>query len=75
MRGSEGGFQASLIAPKTHILFVAQAETAALHIAMVFCMELGLNQVILEGDAKVVIDAVNAKSEDNSWFGQEIEDL
>ncbi|XP_042954621.1 uncharacterized protein LOC122291036 [Carya illinoinensis] len=75
LRDSEGGLQATFTAPKTHILLAFQAKVSALHRAMELCSELGLNQVIIEGDAKVVIDSVNSKNEDNSWLGQEIDDL
>lgn len=34
-----------------------------------------LYQVSFEGDAKVVIDAVNSNKEDNSWLEQVTKDL
>ncbi|XP_042962509.1 uncharacterized protein LOC122296782 [Carya illinoinensis] len=69
LRDPEGGLQASLIASKIHVLSDFQAEVSALHRAMELCIELGLNQVILEGDAKLVIDSINSKNEDNLWLG------
>ncbi|KAF5442857.1 hypothetical protein F2P56_035473 [Juglans regia] len=71
----EGSLLAVVTASKDHISSVAQAESAALHKAMDLCTKLGLNQVCFERDAKVVVDAVNSKNEDNSWLGQMIEDL
>ncbi|KAG6626244.1 hypothetical protein CIPAW_15G035300 [Carya illinoinensis] len=75
VRDSEGGLQACLPAPREQIFSVFQAERAILHRALELCVELGMNQVIFEGDVKVVIDAINSKCEDNSWLGQEIEDI
>ncbi|XP_042972830.1 uncharacterized protein LOC122304638 [Carya illinoinensis] len=72
---SEGELMECLIAPKKHVPSVFQAESYALHRVMELCIELGLSQVCFEGDAKVVIDAVNSKEEDSSWYGQKIEDL
>lgn len=67
--------QACLTASRDHIHSVFQAEGEALHRAMGLCLELGLSHVFFEGDAKVVIDVVNSKKEDNSWLGQLTEDL
>ncbi|XP_042988658.1 uncharacterized protein LOC122316191 [Carya illinoinensis] len=75
MRDSEGSLQACLIASKEQFFSAAQAERAALQSAMDMCIEMGMNQVIFEGDAKAVIDAINLKKEDNYWYGQEIDDL
>ncbi|KAF5454152.1 hypothetical protein F2P56_023836 [Juglans regia] len=75
IRDSEGSLQACLTAFKDHICLVFQAESVALHKAMELCIELGLSQVSFEGDAKVVIDAVNSKKEANSWLGRVTKDL
>ncbi|XP_042962747.1 uncharacterized protein LOC122297026 [Carya illinoinensis] len=75
MRDSEGSLQACLTAPKEQVFSAAQAERAVLQRAMEMCIEMGMNQVIFKGDAKAVIDAINLKNEDNSWHGQETEDL
>ncbi|XP_042972921.1 uncharacterized protein LOC122304717 [Carya illinoinensis] len=75
MRDSEGSLKPCLIASKEQVFSAAQAERAALQRAMDMCIEMGMNQVIFEGDAKAVIDAINSKNEDNSWHGQETEDL
>ncbi|XP_042974694.1 uncharacterized protein LOC122306328 [Carya illinoinensis] len=75
VRDSEGKIQACLTAPKEWVFSAAQAERAALQRAMFMCFEMGMHQVIFEGDAKVVIDAINSKEMDSSWHGQETEDL
>ncbi|XP_042974867.1 uncharacterized protein LOC122306505 [Carya illinoinensis] len=75
MRDSEGGLLACLTAPKEQVFSSFQTERVALHRAMDMCIEMGMNQVIFEVDAKAVIDIVNSKSEDYSWHGQEIDDL
>ncbi|KAF5450136.1 hypothetical protein F2P56_030511 [Juglans regia] len=62
IRDSEGRLLAVVTASKDHISSAAQAESAALHRVMDLCTELGLNKVCFEGDAKVVVDAVNSKN-------------
>ncbi|XP_042952224.1 uncharacterized protein LOC122289303 [Carya illinoinensis] len=39
------------------------------------CQELGMQQVIFEGDAKVVIDGVNGIKSNCSWQGQLLDDM
>ncbi|XP_040990891.1 uncharacterized protein LOC121238102 [Juglans microcarpa x Juglans regia] len=75
IRDAGGSLQAVLTAFKDHISSAFYVESAALHRAMSFCIELDLNQVCFEGDAKVVVDAVTSKIEDNSWLGQVTEDM
>ncbi|KAF5454972.1 hypothetical protein F2P56_024597 [Juglans regia] len=75
IKDSEGRLLAVVTVSKDHISTAAQAESAALHRAMDLCTEVGINQACFEGDAKVVVDAVNSKNEDNSWLGQMTEDL
>ncbi|XP_042950145.1 uncharacterized protein LOC122282260 [Carya illinoinensis] len=75
VRDSEGALNGSLVAPRRNVTSAFQAECHALHRAMVFYTELGLMHVCFEGDAKSVVDAVNSKTEDNSWDGQLIEDI
>ncbi|KAF5444907.1 hypothetical protein F2P56_033999 [Juglans regia] len=65
-----GNLHVSLTASMDNTNSVFQAEGEALYRAMDLCLELGLYHVIFEGDAKVVIDAVNFKKEDNMWLGQ-----
>ncbi|XP_040987840.1 uncharacterized protein LOC121235562 [Juglans microcarpa x Juglans regia] len=75
IRDSVGKLLVVVTAPKDHISTAAQAESTALLRAMVICTELGYYQVCFEGDAKVVVDAVNSNNEDNSWLGQMTEDM
>ena len=39
------------------------------------CIDMNLTQVEFEGDAKAIIEAVNSRAEDQSWGGQETDDL
>ncbi|XP_041004005.1 uncharacterized protein LOC121249359 [Juglans microcarpa x Juglans regia] len=56
-----GSLKTCLTASRDNIHSVFQAEGEALHRAMSLCLELGMCHVIFEGDAKVIIDAVNSK--------------
>ncbi|XP_059446380.1 uncharacterized protein LOC132177917 [Corylus avellana] len=51
------------------------AEAMAALMAVQLCMEMGIQQVQLEGDAKNVIVAVNSKEPDKSGRGQLTEDI
>ncbi|XP_040994265.1 uncharacterized protein LOC121240800 [Juglans microcarpa x Juglans regia] len=51
------------------------AECTAMWEAMVLCEELGLGEVIFEGDAKSVIDAVSSGEKDDSSYGHLVEIL
>lgn len=42
---------------------------------MVICKELAFTKVILEGDAQVIINAINCEHEDMSWYGYLVEDF
>ncbi|KAF5451881.1 hypothetical protein F2P56_026941 [Juglans regia] len=66
IRDSDGSVQAALTFYKDHISSALQVESTALLRAMELCSELGFNQVCFEGDAKLVVDAVNSKRVDNS---------
>ncbi|XP_059441844.1 uncharacterized protein LOC132174168 [Corylus avellana] len=56
-------------------LEVAQAEARAALIAIQFCRSLGLEHVHFEGDAKMVITAVNSSDPDWSSMGFVVEDI
>jgi hypothetical protein len=45
------------------------AEAMAVLLAIQLCREMGFTRVHLEGDAKVVVDAVNYVDVDKSWMG------
>ncbi|KAF5462824.1 hypothetical protein F2P56_018800 [Juglans regia] len=51
------------------------AECTALWEAMILCEELGIGEVIFEGDAKIVIDAVSSGERDDSSLGHLVENL
>ncbi|XP_040987788.1 uncharacterized protein LOC121235507 [Juglans microcarpa x Juglans regia] len=54
---------------------IFRAECIAMWEAMVLCEELGLGEVIFEGDAKSVIDAVSSGEKDDSSYGHLVENL
>ncbi|XP_041020374.1 uncharacterized protein LOC121261991 [Juglans microcarpa x Juglans regia] len=56
-------------------LWAFRAECIATWEAMVLCEELGLGEVIFEGDAKSVIDAVSSGEKDDSSYGHLVENL
>ncbi|XP_059441935.1 uncharacterized protein LOC132174268 [Corylus avellana] len=56
-------------------LALAGAETMAALMAIQQCKELGLTHVHLEGDANVIIDAVNCEVTDRSRMGHIVEDI
>jgi ribonuclease HI len=49
-------------------------EATALFYAASLCRELGIHEVVFEGDAKQVVDAVNSNMSRWSRFGHLIED-
>jgi ribonuclease HI len=49
-------------------------EVTALFYAESLCRELGIHEVIFEGDAKQVVDAINSNTSKWSRFGHLIED-
>ncbi|XP_040988977.1 uncharacterized protein LOC121236599 [Juglans microcarpa x Juglans regia] len=51
------------------------AESLALRRAMVLCQELGFKRATLEGDAGVIIKAVQTPKDIWKWNGQVIEDI
>ncbi|XP_042939495.1 uncharacterized protein LOC122274525 [Carya illinoinensis] len=51
------------------------AELRALWRAMKLCAELNFENVIFEGDALVVVNAVNSEKESWEWYGQMVEDM
>ncbi|XP_041004068.1 uncharacterized protein LOC121249423 [Juglans microcarpa x Juglans regia] len=75
IRDSNSSVQAVLTFYKDHISSALQTKRMALLRAMELCSELGFNQICFEGDAKLVVDAVNTKQVDNSWLGQLTEDI
>lgn len=54
------------------VLDHAAAETYAIWKAV--CIDLNFSKVVFEGDAKVIVNAVNEEKEDYSSYGSVIED-
>ncbi|KAF5469997.1 hypothetical protein F2P56_010551 [Juglans regia] len=66
-----------LVAAREQINYLtdsATAECLALWKAMEVCRELNFNRVLFEGDAQVIVNAVNKGDEDYSSYGSVIED-
>ncbi|XP_042954599.1 uncharacterized protein LOC122291013 [Carya illinoinensis] len=75
VRDCEGKLKACLTTSRDQVFSAAQAEKAALQRALDMCIDMDLNHVVFEGDAKAIIEAVNSRNEDFSWGGQETDDL
>ena len=54
---------------------VADVEALACRRAVMFAVEIGLREVIFEGDAAVVIQAINCGSAEFSSYGHIIDDI
>jgi ribonuclease HI len=50
------------------------AEAVVTVLAVQFCKEMGVQNVILEGDAEVIIKALQAQGQNGSRYGQLVED-
>ncbi|KAF5481456.1 hypothetical protein F2P56_002104 [Juglans regia] len=75
VRNSRGEMLAVVSAPKSHICPAFSAECYALLRSIKLCQELCLYQVVLEGDAKAVVDSVNGYNNSHSWQGLLIDDI
>ncbi|XP_042953505.1 uncharacterized protein LOC122290053 [Carya illinoinensis] len=75
VRDCEGKLKACLTTSRDQVFSAAQAEKAALQRALDMCIDMDLNHVVFEGDAKAIIEAVNSRNEDFSWGGQDTDDL
>ncbi|KAF5481089.1 hypothetical protein F2P56_001774 [Juglans regia] len=75
IKNDRGEVMAACCESKNFVEQPAIAEGWALRKAMELCEDLKFNKVILEGDAQVVVNAVNSQTEDLSYFGSIIEDL
>ena len=53
----------------------AAAEAQAVLLAIQLCCEIGFLRVHLEGDTKIVVDAVNSVDVGKSWLGHVTEDI
>ncbi|XP_042960130.1 uncharacterized protein LOC122295108 [Carya illinoinensis] len=75
VRDYSGEVHVVLASPKQATKSANAAESWAMLRAVLLRRELGLRQVQLEGDAKMVVDAVNSNTQNTSWDGQVIEDI
>ncbi|XP_035550016.1 uncharacterized protein LOC118349461 [Juglans regia] len=75
VRNSRGEVLAVVSAPKSHVCSAFSTECYALLRSIKLCHELCLYQVVLEGDAKVVVDSFNGYNNNHSWQGLLIEDI
>ncbi|XP_040996099.1 uncharacterized protein LOC121242276 [Juglans microcarpa x Juglans regia] len=75
IRDSAGDIQVVLATQRNFVTSAYLAERYALLRAVNLCTDLGFENVEFEGDAKAVVDAVNATASDSSWSGQIIEDI
>lgn len=66
---------AYLSAPKSFRGKPILAEVWVLKQMAEFCDELGFRNVLLEGDAQEVVNAIRSKEVNYSWYGEVIEDL
>jgi ribonuclease HI len=53
---------------------VTAEATAALH-AVELCRDVGVQDLILEGDSMVVVKAIESRGQKNQYYGQIIEDI
>ncbi|XP_042954577.1 uncharacterized protein LOC122290987 [Carya illinoinensis] len=75
VRNNAGDIMAAVCTPRKLVVSPFLVECHALWRSMEVCRELGFWDIILEGDAKNVIDRVNSATEDESEWGQIITDL
>ncbi|XP_042939537.1 uncharacterized protein LOC122274574 [Carya illinoinensis] len=75
VRDFRGEVQVILAAPRQLTKNASATENLTTLRATLLCSELGLTQVQLEGDAKMVVEAINSRSFNSSWDGQVIEDI
>lgn len=75
LRDAEGRVSEARCLSRRGFLEPAAAETMALFFGVNLCHERGIQQLIIEGDAKQVTDAVQAQGRNSSMFGQLVEDV
>ncbi|XP_042972996.1 uncharacterized protein LOC122304797 [Carya illinoinensis] len=75
VRDFRGEVHVVVAVPRQVTKSASAAESLAMLHATLLCSELGIKQVPLEGDAKVVVEAINSSSYNSSWDGQVIEDI
>lgn len=75
IRNNIGAMIAAACDTKERVIQPDLDECFALLKAVKFSLELGLSNIILEGDALGIIHAVNKDMKDFSWFGHIIETI
>lgn len=74
-RDDKGEVLVSLCSSKEGHYSPVATEILALWRAMRLCADLHMENVIFEGDALMVVKAVNSEMESWEWFGQMVEDV
>ncbi|XP_041027052.1 uncharacterized protein LOC121267270 [Juglans microcarpa x Juglans regia] len=75
LRNEKGEVLACACYKRPPVSDFVMAKTVALWYAVDLCNELGFNKVIFEGDAQLVVEAVNSEDEDLFARGHIIEDI
>jgi ribonuclease HI len=75
LRDHDGNFLAAKSAMRMGLWDSAAAEALAAYLGVLFAQERGVQQLILEGDAKQIIDAIRAKDGNDSMIGHLIDDV
>ncbi|KAF5454970.1 hypothetical protein F2P56_024595 [Juglans regia] len=75
IRDDKGEVMAAYCGSKGNVEQPSTAKCFALRKAIELYSDLSLNKVILEGDAQIIVKAVNEPNEDLSFYGSIIEDL
>ncbi|XP_059451110.1 uncharacterized protein LOC132181902 [Corylus avellana] len=75
VRDSEGRVRAARSNTRRGLLDPTVAEAVAAYQAVLFCNELGYTHIILEGDAKNIVDVVKDNGCNRSRMGQMIDDI
>lgn len=75
MRDDEGKVIAAKCISRSGLWESSAAEALVAYYGAIFCQERGVSQLILQGDAKQITDAIQANGRDASSFGQLVDDV
>lgn len=75
VRNGEGDSMAVMCSTTNYLTQLVIAEALALKKACEFCVDLGMAQVIFEGDCQVVVRDVNSKDDSLTSYGSVITDI
>jgi ribonuclease HI len=75
LRDHEGKVRAAWSLSRPGLLDTTAAEATALFYGMKLCKELGVSNLVVEGDSKVVISAIQQHDASSSRFGHLIDDI